>query len=186
MNPRLVVLALALALAASSATSAVRNVTDPNAPRALPEAGPVNVRWEDPSKFTELRYTSNRWEASRGNWVQELAEYMRDRAQRQLPPGQRLDVDILDIRRAGSFEPWHGPDLQYTRIIRDIYPPRMTLNVRLTDADGNVIAQGERRLSDSGFLMSDSSSLNSDPLRFEKRLIDRWISRELTATKPDA
>ena len=186
MKPRLVVLSLALVLAASTASAAVRNVTDPNAPRALPEAGPVNVRWEDPSKFSELRYSGNRWEAARGNWVQDLAVYLRERAQRQLPAGQRLDVDIVDIRRAGSFEPWHGPNLQYTRIIRDVYPPRMTLNVRLTDADGNVIAQGERKLSDTAFLMGDSSSLNSDPLRFEKRMIDRWVNRELAAPQPGA
>jgi len=178
MKPRLVVLALALAFA-TTATAAVRYVTDPQAPRALPESDSVNVRWDDPSKFSELRYSGNRWEAAQGNWVEELATYMRDRAQQRLPAGQRLDVTIVDIRRAGSFEPWHGPNLQYTRIIRDVYPPRMTLNVRLTDASGNVIAQGERKLMDSGFLMSDSSSLNSDPLRFEKRMIDRWLTQEL-------
>lgn len=178
MKSRLALLLLAAAVA-SSATAGVRNVTDPDAPRALPESDSVNVRWEDPSRFSELRYSGNRWEASRGNWVQELAGYLRERAEKRLPEGQRLDVDILDIRRAGMFEPWHGPNLQNTRIIRDVYPPRMTLNVRLTDADGNVIAQGERKLSDPGFLMSDSASLNSDPLRFEKRLIDRWLTQEL-------
>ncbi|HEY1141967.1 MAG TPA: DUF3016 domain-containing protein [Lysobacter sp.] len=178
MNLRLVVLSLALAFA-STATAAARYVTDPQAPRALPESGSVNVRWEDPSRFSELRYSGNRWEAAQGNWVQELALYMRDRAQQRLPAGQRLDVNILDIRRAGSFEPWHGPNLQYTRIIRDVYPPRMTLNVKLTDAHGNVIAQGERKLSDTAFLMSDSSTLNTDPLRFEKRMIDRWLNQEL-------
>jgi len=181
MNLRLVVLSLALALAASTATAGVRNVTDPQAPRALPEGDSVNVRWQDPARFSELRYSGNRWEAAQGNWVQELATYLRDRAQQRLPVGQRLDVDIVDIRRAGMFEPWHGPNLQNTRIIRDVYPPRMTLNVRLTDASGNVIAQGERKLTDPGFLMSDSSSLNSDPLRFEKRLIDRWLTQELGA-----
>ncbi|MDR0183941.1 DUF3016 domain-containing protein [Lysobacter arvi] len=178
MKPRLAVLLVAFAFA-SAAHGGARNVTDPQAPRALPESDSVNVRWEDPSRFSELRYSGNRWEASRGNWVQELATYLRDRAQQRLPDGQRLDVDIVDIRRAGSFEPWHGPNLQYTRIIRDVYPPRMTLDVRLTDADGTVIAEGERKLSDPGFLMSDSATLNSDPLRFEKRLIDRWLAQEL-------
>jgi hypothetical protein len=185
MKPRLVVLSLALALLASGAIAGTRTVTDPQAPRALPESDSVNVRWEDPSRFSELRYSGNRWEASRGDWVQQLATYLRDRAEKRLPEGQRLDVDIIDIRRAGSFEPWRGPNLQNTRIIREVYPPRMTLNVRLTDASGNVIAQGERKLSDPGFMMSDSSSLNTDPLRFEKRMIDRWLADELAA-KPEA
>ena len=179
MKPRAVVLSLALALAAAAATAGVRNVTDPQAPRALPEGDSVNVRWEDPSRFSELRYSGNRWEAAQGNWVEELAAYLRERAEKRLPAGQRLDVNILDIRRAGSFEPWHGPNLQFTRIMRDVYPPRMTLDVRLTDANGNVIAQGERKLSDTAFLMGDSPTLNSDPLRYEKRMIDRWLTQEL-------
>ena len=183
MKSRLIVLFLALAVASTASPAAVRYVTDPDAPRALPESGPVNVRWEDPSRFSELRHSGNRWEAAQGNWVQELAAYMRDRAQQRLPSGQRLDVNILDIRRAGSYEPWHGPNLQTTRIIRDVYPPRMTLDVRLTDASGNVIAQGQRKLSDTAFLMSDSSTLNSDPLRFEKRMIDRWLTQELSDAK---
>lgn len=180
MNLRLFVVPLLLMLTATTAAARVRNVTDADAPRALPEQGPVSVRWEDPSKFSELRYSGNRYEAARGNWVEELAVYLRDRAARNLPEGQRLDVDIVDIRRAGSFEPWRGPDLYNTRIIRDLYPPRMTLNVRLTGADGTVISEGEHRLRDSAFLMGDSPT-NSDPLRFEKRMIDAWIRRELAA-----
>ncbi len=178
MNLRPLIIAFALVIALGPAGAKVRNVTDPQAPRALPEQGPVNVRWEDPSKFSELRYSGNRYEAARGNWVEELALYLRDRAQSQLAPGQRMDVNIVDIRRAGMYEPWHGPDLQYTRIIREVYPPRMTLDVRYTNADGSVIAQGERKLSDTGFLMGDNS-LDSDPLRFEKRMIDAWVRREI-------
>lgn len=181
MKSRLALLLLAAAVA-SSATAGVRNVTDPDAPRALPESDSVNVRWEDPSRFSELRYSGNRWEASQGNWVQELAGYLRERAEKRLPEGQRLDVDILDIRRAGMFEPWHGPNLQNTRIIRDVYPPRMTLNVRLTDADGNVIAQGERKLSDLSFMSNTASPSNIDPLRYEKRLVDDWLRKEFKQT----
>lgn len=182
MKSRLVLLSLVLALATPCVAIAARTVTDPDAPRALPDEGPVSVRWEDPSKFSELRYSGNRYEAARGNWVEELAIYLRERAQPQLGPGQRLDVDIVDIRRAGMYEPWRGPDLQNTRIIREVYPPRMTINVRYTDADGRVIAQGERKLSDSGFLMGDNA-LDTDPLRHEKRLIDRWVRTEFA---PDA
>lgn len=180
MKPRLFVLSLALMLATTAAMAGARTVTDKDAPRSLPDAGPVSVRWEDPSTFSDLRYSGNRYEAARGNWVEELAVYLRDRAAKQLAEGQRLDVDILDIRRAGSYEPWRGPDLYATRIIRDLYPPRMTINVTLTDADGRVLVQGERKLRDSAFLMNDSPS-NSDPLRFEKRMIDDWVRDELSA-----
>ena len=182
LRPLIVAFVLAAAFAGPAGARA-RTVTDPQAPRALPEQGPVNVRWEDPSKFSELRYSGNRYEAARGNWVEELAQYLRERAQPRLAPGHRLDVDIVDIRRAGMYEPWRGPDLQNTRIIREVYPPRMTLNVRYTGADGRVIAEGERKLTDSAFMTTDSIN-RSDPLRFEKRMIDAWVRRELAA--PDA
>lgn len=179
MTLRPLLLGLAIALATACSTTGVRTVTDPEAPRSLPEQGPVTVRWQDPSGFSDLRYSGNRYEAARGNWVQELAQHLRDEAQTRLAPGQRLDVDILDIRRAGMYEPWRGPDLDDVRIIRDFYPPSMTLNFRHTDADGRVLAQGERKLRDSGFLMGDSP-MDTDPLRYEKRMIDRWV-REITS-----
>lgn len=181
LRPALIVLALAVATASAPAGARVRNVTDANAPRALPEQGPVSVRWEDPAKFSELRFSGNRWEARRGNWVEQLAEHLRTSAERRLSPGQRLEVDITDIRRAGAFEPWHGPNLDDVRIIRDFYPPRMTLTFRHTDAQGRVIGEGERTLRDTGFMMGADSTTNNDVLRFEKRMIDRWLRQELRA-----
>lgn len=170
---------LVVATASGAAAAKPRNVTDPDAPRSLPEQGPVNVRWDDPAGFTDIRYSYNRTEAQRGNWVEQLALHLRQRAQKRLPAGQRLEVDIRDIRRAGDYEPWRGITFNDTRIIRDLYPPRIALSFRHTGADGQVIAQGERRLTDPGFLMSATIAGASDPLRFEKQLIDRWLAREL-------
>jgi hypothetical protein len=173
---------LLVAAMAGTASAKVRNVTDPDAPRSLPEQGPVSVRWEDPAQFTEIRYSHNAVESRRGNWVEQLATHLRERAQKRLPPGQRLDVNITNIDRAGDYEPWRGIQFQDVRFMRDLYPPRMTLTFRRTNADGSVIAEGERKLSDSGFLMSSNSAgSGSDPLRFEKSLIDRWLSRELAS-----
>lgn len=165
-------------LAVGSVGAKSRTVTDPDAPRALPEQGPVSVSWQNPEQFSEIRQSRNRFDARRGDWVQQLAKYVRTRAQRQLPPGERLQVDITDIKRAGDYEPWHGPNAQDTRIVRDIYPPRISLTFKRTDAQGNVIAEGERKLSDSGFMYNGSSIGSNDMLRYEKRLLDDWIRKE--------
>ncbi|MFC4729169.1 DUF3016 domain-containing protein [Coralloluteibacterium thermophilus] len=168
---------LALALLTGCASGPTR-VTDADAPRSLAGEGPVQVRWDDPEAFSEIRLSGNRWEAARGNWVERLAEHVRDRAAPRLAPGQRLDVTFHDIRRAGNYEPWRGPQADRIRYVRDIYPPRVDLSFRLTGADGSVLAEGERRLSDPGFLTGASTLDGSDTLRFEKRLLDRWIQRE--------
>lgn len=171
-------LAILLALA-GCASSGPTGMLAADAPRALPEAGPVSVQWNDPATFTELRHSSNRWAASEGNWVQDLALYLRKRGQERLAPGERLELTILDIDRAGQYEPWHGINLQDTRIIRDRYPPRMTLQFRRMDASGAVVAEGERKLSDPAFLINASPINDSDPLRYEKRMIDAWVRRDL-------
>lgn len=174
----------AAVLAVGTVGAAPRTVTDPDAPRSLPEQGPVNVRWEDPSNFTEIRQSRNRFEARRGNWVEQLAQHLRTRAAKQLPDGQNLQVDITDIKRAGDFEPWHGPQLNDTRFIRDIYPPRIVLNFKRTDANGQVLEEGQRTLRDMGFMSGLRGVNDTDPLRYEKRLIDDWVYQEFK--HPDA
>lgn len=177
---RFSLLATLLFVAALTGTAQARSsdVTDPKAPRNLPVEGPIEVSWTDPAQFSELRYSGNRWEARQGDWVVQLAKHLRKRAARDLPQGERLDVTITDIKRAGSYEPWRGARFNSTRIVRDIYPPRITLEFTRTGADGRVIAQGERKLTDMGFLMNIPPAGSSDLLRYEKRLIDDWLSKE--------
>ncbi len=176
-SPLLTGLALALFLA-GPVTAKPRMVTDPDAPRSVPAEGAVSVDWTDPAQFSEIRHSMNRWEAKRGNWVEQLARHLQTSAAKRLPPGERLQVTLTDITRAGDYEPWHGPNAQDTRIVRDIYPPRISLTFKRTDAQGNVIAEGERKLSDSGFMYNGSAIGSNDTLRYEKRLLDDWIRKE--------
>ena len=180
MNLKTLALPRALALAvAGCASGSGKDMLAADAPRALPASGPVSVQWNDPATFTELRYSRNRWESERGPWLTDLAEYLRKRAATQLPDGERLELTIVDVDRAGDFEPWHGAQHQDTRIVRDIYPPRMTLQVKHYDASGALVSEGERKLSDPAFLLGTNPINSSDPLRFEKRMIDSWLRREL-------
>jgi hypothetical protein len=174
-------LLLAGMLAVGSVAAAPRTVTAPDAPRALQADGPVSVKWDDPAKFTELRQSSNRFEAERGDWVQQLARYVQTSAAKPLQAGQTLDVTLVDIKRAGDYEPWHGPRGSDIRIMRDIYPPRITLQYTLKDASGRIIDEGDARLSDSGYLHNIGLKSDTDPLRYEKRLIDDWVKRQLTS-----
>jgi hypothetical protein len=184
LHPVLLTFALALtgatlATATGSACARLRTVTAPDAPRALPEQGPVSVTWDDPANFTEIRYSLNKYESRRGNWVEQLAQHLRDRAEKRLPPGEQLQVNITNIERAGAYEPWRGVQFYDTRFILDVYPPRMSFDYRRIGADGTVIAQGQREIRDMGYLITANPYFNSDALRYEKALIDRWISQEL-------
>lgn len=167
----------------NEAAARQRNVTDANAPRSLAGEGAVAVRWDDPAAFTELRASGNRWEAARGDWVRELAGYLRKRATPLLLPGQRLDVTLHNIKRAGNYEPGRQPGTDNVRMVRDLYPPRIALSFRLRNADGQDVSAGERKLTDLAFLDRTPHVTDTDPLRYEKRLIDDWLQREFATPR---
>lgn len=173
-------LLLAAALTAIAAPALARNdVTDPDKPRQLSEDSPVSVDWTDPAAFSDIRLSGNRWEARRGDWVVQLAEHVRKSAERELPPGATMDVTIRDIRRAGMYEPWAGPQFDHVRIIKNHYPPHIDLDFVLRDAEGHVVADGARELRDLGFMSRGTRASGSDTLRYEKQLIDDWLRRDL-------
>lgn len=182
----LIALTIASVLAAGQLHAAPRKVTDAESPRALAVEGPVQVQWGDPQQFSEIRRSHNRFESERGNWVEELAAHVRKSATRQLPAGQTMDVTFTDIKRAGDFEPWNGPRLSDVRMMRDIYPPRITLSFVLRDAAGNVVDEGQRKLTDMNYLQSNLLANNQDPLRYEKRILDEWVRKELKADRATA
>jgi hypothetical protein len=137
----------------------------------------VSVDWTDPAQFTELKHYRSSRDFRPADWLDPLAKYLRTRADRMLPAGERLEVTFTDVQRAGNYEPWHGPRLDDVRIVRDIYPPRIDLRFRLLDGNGTVLREGERTLRDSAFLMRDGAH-ETDSLRFEKRLLDQWLRKE--------
>ena len=75
-------------------------------------------------------------------------------------------------------EPWRGPRFDDVRIVKDIYPPRISLSFRLTDAEGNVVKEGKRELRDLAFMMKINMSFRDDSVRYEKALLDDWLRAE--------
>lgn len=147
-------------------------------PGQLPADGPVSVAWQDPLGFSERAQGRDRFELREGRWVRELAGYLRERAAARLPAGQRMEVTLLDIDRAGDYEPWRGPQVSDIRIMRDLYPPRIQLRFRQVGPDGQILAEGERRLVGYDFLNRVPVAGGNDALRHEKRLLDDWLRRE--------
>ncbi|WP_370630119.1 DUF3016 domain-containing protein [Xenophilus sp. Marseille-Q4582] len=146
-------------------------------------AGTVSVTHAEPDRLEAGRQGPPESEAARRAWVDALSAYLAERSAAALPEGQRLDVHLRRVQRAGAFEPWRGPQAGEVRIVRDIYPPRIELDFRLRGADGRVLREGARTLSDTAFLMRPSPHPRDDPLRHEKALIDDWVRQEFGARR---
>ncbi len=99
-----------------------------------------------------------------------------------MSPGQKLTVTFTDIDLAGDFEPWRGSEGMDIRIVKDIYPPKMDLEFKLTGADGAVLKEGKRQLRDLAFMAKLSINRN-DMLRFEKALLDDWLKEDFPRAK---
>ncbi|HSD38882.1 MAG TPA: DUF3016 domain-containing protein [Rhodocyclaceae bacterium] len=108
----------------------------------------------------------------------ELGKYVQQAAAPRLPPGQSLQIDVLDLKRAGSPARNAGGATGNMRVIRETDPPRIDLGFRVLDASGAIVRmEKKRRLRDMNYLSHGDHS-NSDPLRYEKRLLDDWIDRD--------
>jgi hypothetical protein len=159
---RAVVLALALVSGAARAAA----------------PGAVNVRYDHPENFTETREVRAFAPAQADlGYLDTLKAYIEKRAAAVLAPGQRLDIVVTDLDRAGSYLPTVGMT-HPVRIVESLYPPRIQLHFRLLDEQGQVIREGDRKLTDLAFLYEGSTAPGqTDPLRYEKRLIDRWLAK---------
>jgi hypothetical protein len=164
MRPLRTTLGLAIALAATVASAAA--------------PGQVGVRYAHPENFTEAREVRAFAPARNDtDYLRVLERYIERRATRVLQPDQTLELVITDIDRAGSYFPALGSRYP-VRIVESGYPPRIDLSFRLLDSHGQVIRAGTRKLTDLSFLYDGTPGIsNTDPLRYEKRLIDRWLAK---------
>ena len=143
----------------------------------------VEVIFDKPEDFRDVKDSHLATDKGREANLSLFRSYVVERAPRYLAPGQKLTVTFTDIDMAGDFEPWHGPSAHDVRIIKDIYVPRIELHYRVTDASGAVVKEGKSKISDLNFQMNVNATTNSDPLRYEKRLLDDWMRREFRSLK---
>jgi len=147
------------------------------------DAARVEVLFDHPENFTDLKDSYMATDKGREAYMDSFREYLQRNATRRLPEGQKLSITFTDIDMAGDFEPWRGPSASDVRIIKDIYIPRLKFTYRITDAQDAVVKEGKADLSDLNFQMNLSATFNSsDPLRYEKHMLDDWMRNELGPT----
>jgi hypothetical protein len=137
----------------------------------------AEVLFFEPQKFTDVR-DSYMGDHERTTYLESIRDHLLEQAKYYVPEGHHLSVTFNDIDMAGDFEPWRGPRWDDVRIVKDIYPPRIKLSFRLTDANGNVVKEGQRDLRDLAFMMKINMSFRDDPVRHEKALLDDWLRSE--------
>lgn len=168
MKTKIVVFAALSALAAGSPALA-------GAPAEKGTSGRVSVTFVNPQNFTDLRRSYDGGTST--VLMNELRTFMQRTGSRYVPDGMHLAIKVTNVDLAGDFEPWRGPAFDGVRILRAIYPPRIDLEFRLTNAKGAVVKSGTSDLTDLVYQMRLAWPPD-DYLRYEKSLLRDWFDQE--------
>lgn len=169
---RVLCLLAACLIAGCAATASHAPAADGSAP-----PGAVSVTYADAAGVAQAGNALREPDKVRRAWLDALALHLAERAGARLREGQRLEVKITDVQRAGGFEPELNAQGSDVRVVRVIYTPRIDLRFKLLGPGGAVLREGTRVLRDSGFLTRPRVR-SSDPLHHEKALLDDWIDKE--------
>jgi hypothetical protein len=150
---------------------------------ALPMAGwaaSASVTFVEPEKFTDIARYGDQREAARTR--SEIQRFIEQLAARKLPADEALQIDVLDVNRAGLIEPWHHRPYD-VRVMRAATWPSMKLRYRLVQGE-QVLASGEESISDMNYLDHPNGYSTEDPLRYEKRMLAEWFQDRLVERRP--
>jgi hypothetical protein len=135
----------------------------------------VQVRFIAPERFVDAGELGR----EREQMLTVIEQYLKSRGEKLLP-GRDLAIEVLDLDLAGDVWPV-GPRSEMLRIARPVGRPMMALRYVLSQ-DGRELRQGEARLTDLGYLdHMKTRYVDTDPLRYEKWMIDQWFSTEFSA-----
>jgi DUF3016 family protein len=162
---KLLILLLALLLSVASVGSACTEGT----------AVRIAIVFVQPQYFTDVRYSKA--EPNSVALLNELHKLMCKMGERYIPEDMQLEIKVTDIDLAGNFEPWRGPQFGHVRITRDIYRPHISLEFRLTDANGSAVSTGQRKISDIAY-QTRLVRPPDDYLRYEKDILRDWFRNE--------
>lgn len=139
----------------------------------------LTVAFIGPETYADASYSrSFASEKDRAEVQRDIEQHLLRLAERSLPAGDALKIEVLDIDLAGRFEPFSFRTGSDVRIVRDITWPRMKLRYTLTRG-GEVVLSEEAQLADLNYLMSTNRYSSSDRLRYEKAMLDDWFDKTI-------
>ncbi|QXD24939.1 DUF3016 domain-containing protein [Opitutia bacterium ISCC 51] len=136
----------------------------------------VEVTFQEPEQFRDIDYGDGNTRRGIKVHIPILEKHIIKFGKRFLKEGQTLTMTVTDVDLAGDYEPWLSPDFDDIRIVKDIYPPRISFSYELKDAEGKVLKSGEENLVDMNFQYRMRVRTH-DELFYDKEMITDWMRR---------
>jgi hypothetical protein len=142
---------------------------------AAAAAATAEVKYVNTDKMTDVPRHYKDLESMEYNFTRHLEQLAE-----QLPAGQVLKVEFLDIDLAGDVFP-RVPvrDIRVTKGQADW--PRIDLRYSI-EQDGKAIRSGEAKLSDPNYQQS-INRYQQDLYGYEKQMLETWFRKEILPSK---
>ena len=132
----------------------------------------VSVSYVKPEDFVDI----DRNPIDRERTLKQFTEYFQS-LEKKLPAGQSLKIEVLDIDLAGRLYPRRAAD--DIRVMNGGADwPRMHLKYTL-EQDGQVLRSGDEEISNMDYQHRVGGYFDSDPLRYEKQMLDDWFRKSI-------
>lgn len=142
----------------------------------------IKVLFIEPERYTDAGLHSEYGAKSRSATLTGIQQHLERLGERYLKPGQDLTIEVIDIDLAGRFELWriNARDL---RLMREVTWPRIEVRYTL-EQNGVVVESGEEAVTDLNYLMRAGIAYSSDPLRYEKAMLEEWFRTRFVERQP--
>lgn len=145
----------------------------------------VEIEWDKPEKYRDVRPSNESRKRFMETTFEGINEYMHELAS-ALPENQKLLMKVTDLDLAGQVWPASfvglgmGLGTSDVRVIKNIDIPRINFSYQLLDTSGAVIQQAEVDLKDMSFMDRGNRFFDSESLRYEKNMLQRWFKQEFS------
>ncbi len=137
-------------------------------------AGKLELQFIAPDQFSDI----GRGGYDRDRNLKSLTDYLQTLVA-QLPDGQTLKLEVLDVDLAGELRPRAGQEIRVLRGAADW--PQMSLHYTLTQ-NGATLKAGDAKLSDMAYMnhpRGRDAALGE--LAYDKRMLQDWFRTTITA-----
>ena len=139
-------------------------------------AAEVEVKWQDPEKFTDIRPVNESRTGYRERLMKQFDGFFQQLGA-ELPEGYKWEVTVLDVDLAGDVDYFARGAGDAVRVVKDVFSPAIKFNHVLSDKYGEQIIGGEEKLRDMGFLYSLQPLTNRGEFYYEKEMLEDWFKK---------
>lgn len=141
----------------------------------------VLVSFPQPERYRDAGRDGGRITSAREPALVEIARHLERLGTQRLTSSQTLKIEVLDVDLAGEVNPLQR-STPLARVMRADTWPRIRLRYTLEEG-GVVRTQGEEMIVDPDYQAHASTISASDPLRYEKAMLDDWFTRRVAPSR---